>query len=162
MLQARALAFAKGAARALAAAAARARAHVVLLSFGGAEARLEAGARGALATVDRAIGALGASGATPLRHAIQLGLRLASGAPVAGERRLVLFTDARSRDDLGGLVHAAPLLMTLVDCERAALRLGRARGLAWQLRAQYVHIDELWPSTPERAPALAGERGPRA
>jgi len=145
MLQRRALAQAKGAARALAGRAARGRARVVLLSFGGADARIEVGARGALATVDHAISTLGAGGATPLRRAVQLGLRLASSAPSAGERRFVLFTDGRSRDDVRGLTAAhSQVDSTLVDCEIGPVRLGRARSLAAGLQARYVHVEELW------------------
>jgi magnesium chelatase subunit D len=157
MLQRRALGSAKGAARALAACAARGRAHVVLISFGSDDARLEAGARGALGTVERAIDGLGAAGGTPLRRAVQLGLRLAGSAPSAGERRFVLFTDGRSRDDVSGLAAAHPQVeSTLVDCERGPVRLGRSRPIADRLAARYVHIDELWapgsaaPSEPRR------------
>jgi magnesium chelatase subunit D len=160
MLQRRALGWAKGAARALAACAARGRAHVVLLSFGSDDARLEAGARAALGTVERAIDSLGAAGGTPLRRAVQLGLRLAGTAPSAGARRFVLFTDGRSRDDVSGLAAAHPQVeSTLVDCERGPLRLGRSRPIADRLAARYVHIDELWapgsgaPSEPRRPSA---------
>jgi magnesium chelatase subunit D len=160
MLQRRALGWAKGAARALAARAARGRAHVVLLSFGSDDARLEAGARAAPGTVERAIDALGAAGGTPLRRAVQLGLRLAGTAPSVGERRFVLFTDGRSRDDVSGLAAAHPHVeSTLVDCERGPVRLGRARLIADRLAARYVHIDELWapaggaPSEPRRPDA---------
>jgi magnesium chelatase subunit D len=144
MLQRHALASAKGAARALATCAARGRAHVVLLSFGGDDARLETGARAAPGTLERAIVGLGAAGSTPLRRAVQLGLRLAGAAPAAGERRFVLFTDGRSRDDVSGLAAAHPqVASTLVDCERGPVRLGRARPIADRLAARYVHIDEL-------------------
>jgi magnesium chelatase subunit D len=162
MLQRRALGWAKGAARALAVSAARRRAHVVLLSFGSDDARLEAGARAAPGTVERAIDALGAAGGTPLRRAVQLGLQLAGTAPSAGERRFVLFTDGRSRDDVNGLAAAHPQVeSTLVDCERGPVRLGRARWIADRLAARYVHIDELWapgggaPSEPHRPDARA-------
>jgi magnesium chelatase subunit ChlD-like protein len=158
MLQHRALGWAKGAARALAARAARGRAQVVLLSFGGADARLEVGARGALGMVERAIFGLGAAGGTPLRRAVQLGLRLASGAPSAGERRFVLFTDGRSRDDVSGIAAAhAQVQATLVDCERGPVRLGRARQVADRLAARYVHIDELWAGGGR--PAIAPHEG---
>jgi magnesium chelatase subunit ChlD-like protein len=60
----------------------------------------------------------------------------------------VLFTDGRSRDDVGGLTAAHPeVLCTLVDCERGPVRLGRARPIADRLSARYVHIDELWGSS---------------
>jgi magnesium chelatase subunit ChlD-like protein len=145
MLHRRALGWAKGAARALAASAARGRAHVVLLTFGGEEARLETATRAAPGTVDRALISLGAAGGTPLRRGVQLGLRLASAAPATGERRFVLFTDGRSRDRIAGLAAAHPdVQSTLVDCERGPVRLGRSRLLADQLSARYVHIEELW------------------
>lgn len=158
MLQRRALASAKGAARALVTCAARGRAHVVLLSFGGEEARLETGARAAPGTLERAIVGLGAAGSTPLRRAVQLGLRLAGAAPAAGERRFVLFTDGRSRDDVSGLAAAHPqVVSTLIDCERGPVRLGRARPIADRLAARYVHIDELW----EAGGPVPLERRPR-
>lgn len=147
MLQHRALGWAKGAARALAASAARGRAHVVLLSFGRDDARLEAASRAAPGTLERAIVGLGAAGGTPLRRAVQLGLRLAAAAPSAGERRFVLFTDGRSRDDVSGLAAAHPQVeSTVVDCELGPVRLGRARPIADRLAARYVHLHELWAS----------------
>jgi magnesium chelatase subunit D len=158
MLQRRALASAKGAARALVTCAARGRARVVLLSFGGEEARLETGACAAPGTLERAIVGLGAAGSTPLRRAVQLGLRLAGAAPAAGERRFVLFTDGRSRDDVSGLAAAHPhVVSTLIDCERGPVRLGRARPIADRLAARYLHIDELW----ETGSPLPLERRPR-
>jgi Mg-chelatase subunit ChlD len=80
---------------------------------------------------------------------VQLGLRLAGAAPDAGERRFVLFTDGRSRDDLSGLAAAHPRVeSTVVDCERGPVRLHRTRPLAERLTARYVHIDELWTAGP--------------
>lgn len=162
MLQRHALGWAKGAARALAARAARGRARVVLLSFGGADARLEVGVQSAFGTLERAIFGLGAAGGTPLRRAVQLGLGLASAAPAAGERRFVLFTDGRSRDDVSGLAAAHPnVAATLVDCERGPVRLGRVRQIADRLAARYVHIDELWSSGGRGEPHAALAAGAR-
>lgn len=150
MLQRGALGVAKGVARAIAARAVRLRARVVLASFGGADVSIQPLSRSAPTALDTAIAALGAAGATPLRRAVELGLGLASGGPVgSAERRFVLLTDGRTRDDLTGLAARHPSVQTtLIDCERGSVRLSRARRIAEQLAARYFHVDDVASPAP--------------
>jgi magnesium chelatase subunit D len=163
MLQSGALGAAKGVASALARRAPSASARLVLLSFGGGDVRVPTALESGRASIERAIAALGAAGATPLRRAVQIGLETASrAAPGALDRRLLLFTDGRTRervDDLAALRRGVEV--TVIDCERGAVRLGRARRVAAALEARYVHIDWIAEGVPARASA-AGSRDTNA
>ena len=143
MLQSGALGVAKGVAQALALAADRARAQVALISFSGDRARTELGP--GKSTLERAISGLGGGGGTPLRRALLAALALGQRPAyrdAAVEKRLFLLSDGRSREQLGDLRESCQELAPIViDCERSALRLGRARGLAAALGGGYVHVD---------------------
>jgi magnesium chelatase subunit D len=143
MLQSGALGVAKGVASALARRAASASARLALLSFGGGDVSVPAVFENGRASIQRAIDALGAAGGTPLRRAVELGLETASrGAPGTLERRLMLFTDGRTRERVDDLATRYPWVeITVIDCERGTVRLGRARRIAEALAAHYVHID---------------------
>jgi Mg-chelatase subunit ChlD/MoxR-like ATPase len=145
MLQSGALGVAKGVARALLGLASSAAARIELVSFGGRDVHNQSASAGAKATIDDAIARLGAAGGTPVRRALQLGLDLASRTrTTAIERRLILFTDGRTRENLAGLASAHPDVdITVIDCERGPLRLQRARSIATTLTARYVHIESL-------------------
>jgi magnesium chelatase subunit D len=145
MLQSGALGVAKGVARALLCRASSAAARIELVSFGGSDVRNQSASAGAKETIDHAITTLGAAGGTPLRRALQLGLDLASRTRAAAvERRFILFTDGRTRENLAGLASAhQDVDITVIDCERGPLRLQRARGIATTLAARYVHIESL-------------------
>jgi magnesium chelatase subunit D len=143
MLQSGALALAKGVAAALAARAKQAGAHVAVVSFAGESAHVQIGSRG----IARLIGELGAGGGTPLRRALLAALAVCR-RPAYRERgidrRLFVLTDGRSREVVADLrARCSALEPCVVDCERGALRLGRARGLAAELAAGYVQVDGL-------------------
>ena len=147
MLRGGGLSAAKGLAHALQAHAHRAGAHVALISFRGSEARLVMGPGSARETLVRGISALPAGGGTPLRHALQQALAIceqrAFRAPSVS-KRIVLATDARTREQLAGLCRPrSDLSLVVVDCERGPLRLARAPALAATLGARCVHIDAL-------------------
>ncbi|HKP61953.1 MAG TPA: ATP-binding protein [Polyangiales bacterium] len=147
MLQTTALAAAKGLASALEREARRSGAHVSLISFRGRDARIEVSSSAGRAVLTQAITALGGGGATPLRAALDSAFTLARRARTTTpglHRRLILLSDARSRDDLGGLARREPDLERIViDCERGPVRLRRACQLAKALGAAYLHLDDL-------------------
>jgi len=145
MLPSGALAIAKGVAAALAATAARDGGHVALVSFraGAAHARFGAGSQ----ALQVAIAQLGAGGGTPLRRALLEAIAVGARRDYRGddvEKRLLLLTDGRTREAVTDLrARCRSLEPCVVDCERGALRLGRARALATALGASYVHVDTL-------------------
>jgi Mg-chelatase subunit ChlD len=54
----------------------------------------------------------------------------------------MLFTDGRTRERVDDLATRYPWVeITVIDCERGTVRLGRARRIAEALAAHYVHID---------------------
>jgi len=141
MLQSGALGVAKGLAASLAARASQLDQRLAMVSFAGDAARVQLGSRG----LDAAIAQLGAGGGTPLRRALLQSLALC-GRPDHRrnglEKRLFLLTDGRTREAVADLrARCRSLQPCVLDCERGALRLGRARGLAAALGASYVHAD---------------------
>jgi magnesium chelatase subunit D len=143
MLQNGALALAKGVAGALAQRALAQRAHVALLAFAGQSVTVQIGSRG----IERAIAGLGGGGGTPLRSALLAALALCRRPGYCGaqvEKRLLLLTDGRTPESVADLRAACSALEpALIDCERGAVRLGRARALAQQLGAEHLNVDEL-------------------
>jgi magnesium chelatase subunit D len=145
MLQSGALAIAKGVAAALAATAARGGCHVALVSFraGAAHARFGASCQ----ALQAAIAELGGGGGTPLRRALLEAIALGARRDYRDddvEKRLLLLTDGRTREVVTDLrARCRSLEPCVVDCERGALRLGRARALATALAAGYVQVDAL-------------------
>jgi magnesium chelatase subunit D len=143
MLQSGALALAKGMAAALAARATQAGADIAVVSFAGHSAHVQIGARG----LERAIAELGAGGGTPLRRALLAALAVCRRPAFCGsgvDKRLLVLTDGRSRETVADLrARCSALEPCVVDCERGALRLGRARGLAVALAAGYVQVETL-------------------
>ena len=145
MLRGGALALAKGLAQALEQRAAAAGAHVALISFRGPEARTEASPSAGRGAFSRAISLLGGGGGTPMRAALAEAARLCERPTFRARsipKRLFLLTDGRSRERLDDLT-LGKLEVCVVDCERAAVRLGRALPLARALSARYVHADDL-------------------
>jgi magnesium chelatase subunit ChlD-like protein len=89
---------------------------------------------------------LGASGGTPLLAAlIEAGRWLTARRKrfPAEQQRVLVMTDGRVKEGLSLPSLDCPCL--LIDMERGPIRLGRARQLAGQLRAEYRHIDEELP-----------------
>jgi magnesium chelatase subunit D len=147
MLRSGALAAAKGVAHAFEAQAVRAGAHVALLSFSGAAARLEASTGERRSTRERALGELGAAGGTPLRAALHEAVGVCTSrrfrAPEVA-KRIILLTDGRTREPVHDLLlRDDSIELVVVDCERGPLRLGRAAPLARALGAHLVHVDAL-------------------
>ena len=152
MLRGRALATAKGLAHALEARAIAAGAHLALISFRGDEARIELTSRPGRDAYAASVDRLTSGGGTPLSRALAAAYRLAAdrrwqAAQVA--KHLLLLTDGRTRE-LGPDALGKPngLQLTVVDCERTGLRLGRASKIAHELQARYVHIDHLTGAAP--------------
>jgi magnesium chelatase subunit ChlD-like protein len=87
---------------------------------------------------------LGAGGGTPLLAALgEAGRWLATRQKrfPAEQQRLLLVTDGRLKEwPMLPLLECPGLL---IDIERGPIRLGRARQMAAELRAEYRHIDEL-------------------
>ncbi|MEB0046642.1 MULTISPECIES: vWA domain-containing protein [unclassified Pseudomonas] len=87
---------------------------------------------------------LGAGGGTPLLAALgAAGQWLASRRKrfAAEQQRVLLLTDGRLKE--WPMLPALDCPALLIDIERGPIRLGRAKALAAQLRADYRHIDEL-------------------
>jgi magnesium chelatase subunit D len=150
MLRSGALASAKGAAQALVTRAAQAHAEVVLISFGGRDVRREPTSRQP-EQLGADIAALGAGGGTPLRRAVESALELlrSTGARRFGERRLLLFTDGRTRELVHDLAPAfGPIDACVIDCERGPVRLGLCARLARGIGGRLAHIDELVAASP--------------
>jgi magnesium chelatase subunit D len=160
MLQSGALAAAKAVAHALAQRAASVSTRLTLVSFGGLDVNESAATENERAAVERAIAALGAAGGTPLRRAVQVGLETASRAERGAlDRRLLLFTDGRTRERVEDLAANHPgVAVTVIDCERGTVRLGRAQRIAEALQGRYVHID--WLADTSAAPAVDSARPP--
>jgi magnesium chelatase subunit D len=146
MLRSGSLAVAKGMAASLAQSALRLRARVALIAFNGEHARGDALATPRNGLV-RAIGQLAGGGGTPLRAALLLALvlgRRLAHTRAGVDRRFFLLTDGRSRDDVSDVARAyREFDVLLIDCERARVRLGRARDVAVALSARYIHVDAL-------------------
>lgn len=147
MLRGGALAAAKGIAQALLDAPGSARTELALIAFSGARASACI-ARASRARFERALADLGAGGGTPLRRALIDALALGRRADLRGapHKRLLLFTDGRTREPAGDL-HAlrAAFEVSVIDCERTRVRLGRARAIARELDARYAHVERLLP-----------------
>ncbi|MGF6127468.1 magnesium chelatase subunit ChlD-like protein [Pseudomonas frederiksbergensis] len=87
---------------------------------------------------------LGAGGGTPMLAALHEAGQWLSARQKrfpAEQQRLLLLTDGRLKEWSGLPVLACPGL--LIDIERGPIRLGRARVLASELKADYRHIDDL-------------------
>jgi magnesium chelatase subunit D len=147
MLKTGALAQAKGLVEALEREARRSGAHVSLISFRGVGARIEVSSSPGRSVLTQAIAALSGGGATPLRAALDSAFSLSARARARApgvHTRLILLSDARSRDDLSGFARREPDLERIViDCERGPVRLRRALQLAAALGGRYVHLDDL-------------------
>lgn len=138
------LAKAKGFLQALFDQAYRQRARLALLTASGSGPHWQRQGLKASAALRPWLDALGAGGGTPLLPALaQAGEWLGrerKRAPSQAQRCVVV-TDGRvkSLDGLQGL--GCDTL--LVDIERGAIRLGKARVMANRLQARYVHVDSL-------------------
>jgi magnesium chelatase subunit D len=140
MLRHGALAHAKGIARAFAAQAHRAGAQLAVISFGANRATVASSVRDHRTTRDHALDALPAGGNTPLRAALQEAYALCKDD--GRHHRIILLTDGRTRDRVDDLA-CTPVDVTVIDCERSAVRLARARTLSRSIQAQYLHVDSL-------------------
>ncbi|HKU44439.1 MAG TPA: VWA domain-containing protein [Polyangiales bacterium] len=142
MLRTGALSAAKGWVEALERSARKAGARVSLLTFRGREARVEITSSAGRSALSQAIAAFGGGGATPLHSALETAFTLAARARSRSpgtHARLILFTDARSRDRLPGFAERQPELERIVvDCERGPLLLGLGPQLAAALAARYI------------------------
>jgi len=145
MSQTGALPMAKGIAQALTLGATSAGAHVALVSFSGEHARTEFVSNARHAHLHGVIAELGAGGGTPLRRALEAALDVCRQpryrAPHVQKRAFIL-SDGRTRERVEDMAHPCRELQPVViDCERGAVRLNRARGLCGALGARYFHVD---------------------
>ncbi|HEX5659754.1 MAG TPA: ATP-binding protein [Polyangiales bacterium] len=146
MLRHDALAHAKGVARAFAAQAHRAGAQVTVLSFGADRTALASSARDHRTTRDEALDALPAGGNTPLAAALREAYALCR-EDEDRHHRIILLTDGRTREHVEA---PGDVDLTVIDCERTPVKLGRARTLATTLHAHYLHVDNLRGATSSR------------
>jgi magnesium chelatase subunit D len=150
MLRAGALSVAKGVAQALQEKAVRSGARVALISFQGPAARANAHTNAGRGVFMRAISELGGGGGTPLRAALHEALALCKRPAfrVADvQKRLFLLTDGRTQERVTDLtVSLSKLDVLVLDCERSNVRLARAKALAKELSAHYLHVDALLAS----------------
>lgn len=122
----------------------RARARLALLTASGSAPRWQRHGLKASAALQPWLAELGAGGGTPLLAALSEArawlLRRQKQCPGERQHCLVL-TDGR----LAKLPALEPLPCPslLIDMESAPVRLGRARQLATQLSADYLHMDQL-------------------
>lgn len=150
MLQTGALPLAKGVAQALTLGATSAGAHVALISFSGDSARTELVSNAHGAHLEGVIGGLGAGGGTPLRRALDAALDVCKQARYRApdvQKRAFILSDGRTRERLDDMAQRCSALQPVViDCERGAIRLNRARGLARALGGRYLHVDTCSPT----------------
>jgi magnesium chelatase subunit D len=138
MLRHGALAHAKAVARAFASHAHRAGAEVALIGFGANRAATVSSSRDHVTTRDHALQSLPAGGNTPLRAALHEAYALCDDDD--RHQRIILLTDGRTREQVEARMDVD---ITVIDCERAPIKLNRARTLAHALHAQYLHVDAL-------------------
>jgi magnesium chelatase subunit ChlD-like protein len=124
------------------------REQVAIVSFAGAAAQVRIAPSTALPLaslrLQQWLQPIGGGGGTPLLHGAATAamlLRRAAKLQPAQQRWLWLFTDGRSAD-LPPAPTAADVL-TVVDCERQRVALGRCRQLAQHWRADYCALDHL-------------------
>jgi magnesium chelatase subunit ChlD-like protein len=122
----------------------RQRARLALLTASGTTPQWQRQGLKASAALQPWLAQLGAGGGTPLLQAVQQARqwlqRRQLSHPDELQRCLVL-TDGRLKH--WPALEAMPCQTCVVDIERGAIRLGRARVLADQLRAEYRHVDDL-------------------
>jgi magnesium chelatase subunit ChlD-like protein len=111
------------------------RVEVALICFGGARAELRFGPAVPRWWSERWLEPIGGGGGTPLEAGMSRAAQLLDGAArrdPARERHLWLFSDGRTTQWPVRPRHADHI--TVVDCETAAVRVGRCRALAqaWQ------------------------------
>jgi magnesium chelatase subunit ChlD-like protein len=138
-----ALAQAKGLLASLFDQAYRQRARLALLTASGGKPQWQRHGLKASAALQPWLQALGAGGGTPLLAALEEARHWlhARGKRLPHEvQRCLVLTDGRLKP--WQPVQPLPCTTLLVDIERAAVRVGRARQLAEQLQADYRHIEQ--------------------
>jgi magnesium chelatase subunit D len=147
MLTSGALALAKGVVQALVQSTLSPRSHVALISFSQQLAQTEIISRSRRSALADAIAGLGAGGGTPLRQALESAFAVAARPAYRGnaiDKCLLLLTDGRTREDVSDMQRRCrELPLTVIDCERGTLRLGRSRSLATALAGRLLAIDSL-------------------
>jgi len=155
----RRMALAKGAALSLLMRAYQTRDEVALIAFRGSAAEVLLPPTSSVQLASLRLRALPTGGRTPLALALSRAeALLARGGVVrdrAAIRTMVLISDGRANVALAGgdpyadalaqarAIRAAGVAAVVVDTEDGAVRLGRARTLAFELGAEYVHVADL-------------------
>lgn len=122
----------------------RQRARLALLTASGSAPKWQVQGLKASSGLHDWLDRLGAGGGTPLLAALSEAGQWLSARQKrfpAEQQRLLLVTDGRLKEWPGLPVLECPGL--LIDIERGPIRLGRAKVMASELRAEYRHIDEL-------------------
>ncbi|TFB44500.1 VWA domain-containing protein [Pseudomonas sp. F01002] len=122
----------------------RQRARLALLTASGHVPKWQVQGLKASAGLRNWLDGLGAGGGTPLLAALgEAGCWLAVRQKrfPAEQQRLLLVTDGRLKD--WSTLPALECPGLLIDIERGPIRLGRAKVMATELQAEYLHIDDM-------------------
>ncbi len=122
----------------------RQRARLALLTASGTTPQWQRQGLKASAALQPWLAQLGAGGGTPLLQAMQQARQWLQRRQLSHPdelQRCLVMTDGRLKH--WPALEAMPCQTCVVDIERGAIRLGRARVLADQLQAEYRHVDDL-------------------
>ncbi len=120
------------------------RLRVALIQFGGREAEVVLRARRPAKKTRRWLDVIQGGGGTPLRRGLESASALLRRERLRNpqqQQKLVVMTDGRSRESIAGIAFGCEAVV--VDTETGPVRIGRCRGLAEALGAEYVAIDAL-------------------
>jgi len=121
---------------------------MALLCFGNQQIEWVFSASKAPYDIDKLLVSIQAGGGTPLKDAlleIQDYIQNRQAKKSAERQRIFLITDGRSRENIEHLQLTDDLgvEMYVLDCEKSAIKLGKAQQLARTLNANYVNLSEL-------------------
>jgi magnesium chelatase subunit D len=119
------------------------RQHIALLCFGNQRTDWMISDSKVPFNIDKILSAIQAGGGTPLRQAL-LEIRHYSDkrrqAQPAEKQKLFIISDGRSRDKLDDIRLDSAVEVFVLDSEKAAVKLNKARDLAMRLKADYIQL----------------------